>query len=103
MAYWSRYVARTAVVLVLALVGWPSATWADPDMPVPFAAIQEKLAGVRISAGPDASKLTRSPWGPDLYRSTVDSVVLVLVYVPNTNALGQYVRRGWRSGLLVSA
>lgn len=37
------------------------------------------VAGARVSAGPEGSKLTRSPWGPELYRATVDSVVLVYV------------------------
>jgi S1-C subfamily serine protease len=50
------------------------------------------LASARVSAGPEASPLTRAPWGPELYRATVDAVVLV--YVKD---------RGFGSGVVVSA
>lgn len=32
-----------------------------------------------ISQGPESSLLTRSPWGPGLYRQTVNAVVLIII------------------------
>jgi S1-C subfamily serine protease len=41
--------------------------------------VKASLATVHISQGPEVSKLTRSPWGPSLYRSTVDAVVYIIL------------------------
>lgn len=45
-----------------------------------FDQVKTALANIPISQGPDASKLTRSSSGPQLYRNTVDAVVLI--YLP---------------------
>jgi len=45
-----------------------------------FDQVKAALANVPISQGPDASKLTRSSAGPQLYRNTVDAVVVI--YLP---------------------
>jgi len=44
-----------------------------------FEKVKAGLANIPISQGPDASRLTRSPWGPSLYRSTVDAVVYIML------------------------
>lgn len=49
-----------------------------------FDAIKANLRGINISRGPEASELTRSAWGPNLYRSTVDAVPLI--YLPGETA-----------------
>jgi S1-C subfamily serine protease len=46
---------------------------------VDLEALKRRLTGAQISKGPDAAGVTRSPWGPEMYRATVDSVVLVAV------------------------
>jgi S1-C subfamily serine protease len=55
------------------------------DKPIfSFEPIKAALAGIHISQGPEASELTRSPWGPNLYKSTVDAVPLI--YLPGETA-----------------
>ena len=63
-----------------------------------FDKVKTSLANIPISQGPDASKLTRSPWGPSLYRNTVDAVVYIMWFpkdAPDTMFTG--------SGVVVSA
>ena len=62
-----------------------------------FDQVKTALANIPISQGPDASKLTRSPSGPQLYRSTVDAVPLIYLpgEVPGTGVSG--------SGVVVTA
>ena len=52
---------------------------AQEEVQFSLQALQETLAEGIISQGPEALKLTRSAWGPDLYRQTVDAVVLIIV------------------------
>ena len=58
-----------------------------------FDQVKAALANIPISQGPDASKLTRSPSGPQLYRNTVDAVVLIYLpgETPETGVLGSGV------------
>jgi len=75
-------VGRTSVLLILVLVLTPLLTTralGGPDDGVQPQAVLAAVAGARVSAGPEASPLTRAPWGPELYRATVDAVVLVHV------------------------
>jgi len=53
---------------------------ANDELPFSLAPIKAALAGQAISQGPEASMLTRSSWGPGLYRQTADAVVLI--YLP---------------------
>ena len=53
--------------------------WAEDDLPFPIETIKAALAERAISQGPESSLLTRSPWGPGMYRQTVDAVVLILL------------------------
>jgi len=71
---------RKGVVLsiILALL-LGTEVWAQSDLESSFSDIKKALSGIQISAGPDSSRLTRSPWGPDLYNNTVDAVVLIWV------------------------
>lgn len=64
----------TTLMLVL-LLGLAEGQTSDVDPE----AVARRLAAARISRGPDAAGVTRSPWGPEMYRATVDSVVLVAV------------------------
>lgn len=57
-----------------------SSIYAGEEPHYSFESVKAALANIPISQGPDASKLTRSPWGPNLYQSTVDAVVLI--YLP---------------------
>jgi S1-C subfamily serine protease len=62
-----------------------------------FDRVKTALANIPISQGPDASKLTRSSTGPQLYRNTVDAVVLIYLpgETPGTGVSG--------SGVVVTA
>ena len=63
-----------------------------------FDKVKAALATIPISQGPDASQLTRSAWGPSLYRSTVDAVVYIMIFpqdAPDTMITG--------SGVVVTA
>ncbi len=78
-----------ALLIPLLLLGlFSPAQVGGADAPPDFAlaTIKAALSGVRISGG-GASKLTRSPWGPEMYRNTVDSVVLVFVRGKDSESL----------------
>jgi S1-C subfamily serine protease len=64
---------------------------ADAQTGDDVAAFKSALSGARVAVSPETSRLTRSPWGPELFRATVDAVVLV--YVKD---------RGVGSGVIVS-
>lgn len=53
--------------------------WAEDDLPFPIETIKAALAERTISQGPKSLMLTRPPWGPRLYRQTVDAVVMILL------------------------
>jgi S1-C subfamily serine protease len=75
----------TRVLFFLCLLVLPSADAVAIDEPIySLHSIRAALAGVQVSQGPEASELTRSPWGPNLYRSTVDAVPLI--YLPGETA-----------------
>ncbi len=92
--------ALLAVAFSLTALSLSGSVAADSQPWVPIESIKAALSGVRVSAGPDASKLTRSPWGPELYRNTVDSVVLVLLPEKRGNS---WLVAGTGSGVIVSA
>jgi S1-C subfamily serine protease len=62
--------------------------------------IKRTLGATHIYSGPDSSKQTRSAWGPDLYRATVNAAVLVEVYDFKEGAEPKFL--GYGSGVLVS-
>jgi len=70
---------------------------AEDVFPFPIETLKAALAEKTISQGPEASMLTRSPWGPGMYQQTVDAVVLL--YVPG-EVEGEWMMG---SGVLVTA
>src|SRR2546425_137670 len=75
----------------------PLTVYSSDEPKYSFDLVKTALAKIPISRGPDASKLTRSPSGPQLYRKTVDAVVLIYLpgEVPGTDVFG--------SGVVVTA
>ena len=71
---------------------------AEDDFPIPLETVKAALAERTISQGPESSMLTRSPWGPGMYRQTVDGVVMILI--PG-EVEGQVGIVGTGSGVLV--
>jgi len=63
---------------------------AEEMPPFSIEAIKAALAERTISQGPDSSMLTRSSWGPEMYRKTVDAVVMILLLgeVPSEDVTG---------------
>ena len=76
---------------------FPLRAYSSDEPHYSFDKVKAALANIPISQGPEASKLTRSSTGPQLYRNTVDAVVLIHVEgeTPDT------VTRG--SGVVVTA
>ncbi len=90
--------ALLVVAFFLTALSLSGSVAADSQLWVPIESIKAALSNVRVSAGPDASKLTRSPWGPEVYRNTVGSVVLVHAI---ENRLGSWVATRSGSGVAV--
>lgn len=84
------------LALTLCLIFLPGSGQAEPKLDFSFSEIKAALSGIEISRGPDSSKLTRSPWGPNLYRDTVDAVVVILTI----DSQGKYDGQG--SGVVVT-
>lgn len=85
------------LTLVLCLIFVPANGQAEPKLNFSFSEVKASLSGIEISQGPDSSKLTRSPWGPNLYKETVDAVVLIIP----VGAKGEIDVQG--SGVVVTA
>lgn len=68
------------VFLLFLALSIPLSIYSSDEPQYSFDQVKNALANIPISQGPDASKLTRSPAGPQLYRSTVDAVPLI--YLP---------------------
>jgi S1-C subfamily serine protease len=66
-------------LVLLVTMSIPLTVYASDEPKYSFDEIKAALAIIPISQGPDASKLTRSSWGPSLYRSTVDAVVYIVM------------------------
>ena len=79
---------------------FPGLVQAEGDFPFPIEPIKAALAERTISQGPESSMLTRSSWGPGMYRQTVDGVVRILVY---WEINGQFTLVGEGSGVLVTS
>jgi len=65
--------------LIVAAVGIPLIAYPGDEPRYSFDQVKNALAHVAISHGPEASKQTRSPLDPHLYRKTVDAVPLIFV------------------------
>ncbi len=81
-------------------VGLASSVFAVNKLDVDLQDIKSALAGITISQGPDTAMKTRSAWGPELYKRTVDATILVLVYGRGESGKAELVGTG--SGVLVS-
>jgi len=65
---------------IVYVVSFAGVVWAEDEFPFPIEPIKAALAERTTSQGPESSMLTRSPWGPEMYRQTVDGVVMI--YLP---------------------
>ena len=66
--------------LLIVTISVPITAYPGDEPQYSFDQVKAALANIPVSQGPDASKLTRSSAGPQLYRNTVDAVVLI--YLP---------------------
>lgn len=64
------------------------------------AAIMREVGDTLIAQSPETISITRSTWGPTLYRTSVDAAVLVEVYETKENAEPKFLGHG--SGVVVS-
>jgi len=79
---------------------FPGLVQAKDDFPFPIEPIKAALAERTVSQGPESLMLTRSPWGPEMYRQTVDGVVLITVL---EIVEGQWRKVGDGTGVLVTS
>jgi len=63
--------------------------------------VESAVARIEISQGPDSLGVTRSVWGPALYKKTVSSSIPILIYEKGTDGKTKITSSG--SGALVSA
>ena len=84
-------------LFLLITLGLPLRAYPGDEPHYAFDQVKAALANIPVSQGPDASQLTRSSSGPQLYRSTVDAVVLIYLpgETPGTGVSG--------SGVVVTA
>lgn len=86
------------VLLLLLSSGAQPDTEVEPQ--ISLDTVKTVLARVPVSKGPDSSRITRSAWGPELYRSTVTAAVLVEIYNFRRGAEPEFLGHG--SGVLIS-
>jgi len=85
---------------IVSVFSFSGVVWADDGFPFPIETITAALPERTISQGPESSMLTRSPWGPGMYRQTVDGVVLITIL---EIVEGQWRKVGDGTGVLVTS
>ena len=91
---------RRTLTQLLFIIVLTELAWAGTEVKIRLAEVKAALSDIQISKGPDSSKLTRSPWGPDLYRAKVNAVVLVAPFKLDPG--GEIMILGQGSGVVVS-
>ncbi len=92
---------RRTLTQLLFIIVLTELAWAGTEVKIRLAEVKAALSDIQISKGPDSSKLTRSPWGPDLYRAKVGAVVVVMPLEVLTGGEPRLVG-GKGSGVVVS-
>ena len=85
------------IIILTVLAPSPSPAQSDSLL---NAGVMREVERTQIAQSPETTSLTRSTWGPTLYRTSVEAAVLVEVYEIKENGEPKFLGHG--SGVVVS-